>query len=78
MKYTSTWEYRKPAPSNKWGRKKKIKSVSQKVGVGKTLTNGPENKETYDDALGQRFQRWHWQYVSRKGGGRGLASIEDR
>ena len=49
-----------------------------KVDEGKTSTNGLENKKTIDDTWGLTSQRWHRIYVSRKEGGRGLASTEDR
>ena len=48
-----------------------------KMDKGETQTNGPKNKEIDNDALGLTSERWHRLYVSRKGEGRGLISIED-
>ena len=52
-----------------------IHEVDQK----KTLANGPKNKKTNDHVYDITSQRWCWEvYLSRKEGGRGLASIEER
>ena len=45
--------------------------------IDEERTNEPEDKKANDDAQGLTSERWHWLYVSRKEGGRVLASIDD-